>query len=108
MKWPKKPPAPEPEPEPEPERRQKKRKKHKEMLNLERKLKAEAKERRKIAHEAVRQRQQRRAENELNSASTQRISGAKLKTMSKKQLRGIKRVSVRPDGSKEFTNPWGQ
>ena len=88
-------------------KRDAKRKQKRKMLELERRLIAEAKERRRVHHELVEDRRRRRAENELNSSSTQRVNARKVKNMNKKQLRQIKRVSVNADGTKEFTSPWG-
>jgi hypothetical protein len=53
------------------------------------------------------EREQRRIANEYKNSSYQVIDGAKMKTMSKKQLRMVKKTSVNTKGQIELVNVWG-
>eukprot|EP00607_Mallomonas_marina_P003263 CAMPEP_0182427744 /NCGR_PEP_ID=MMETSP1167-20130531/19156_1 /TAXON_ID=2988 /ORGANISM="Mallomonas Sp, Strain CCMP3275" /LENGTH=132 /DNA_ID=CAMNT_0024610193 /DNA_START=253 /DNA_END=651 /DNA_ORIENTATION=+ len=53
------------------------------------------------------ERQQRRIANEQKSTSYQMINTGKLKGMSKKQLRMIRKTSVNEFGQVELVSPWG-
>lgn len=50
----------------------------------------------------------RRLENEKKAGTFQEIKPEKLKTMSKKQLRAIRKTSVNKNGQVEFVSPWAK
>lgn len=71
---------------------------------LERSMKAERFEEIARQKELRDQRQQQRMENELKSSSYQVLNHSKLKTMSKKQLRMVKKTSMNKNGQVELVN----
>jgi hypothetical protein len=76
--------------------------------SLEREIKEETK-RKKLAEKQRRdERKQRIMENEMKSSSYQVINASKLKTMSKKQLRMIKKTSMNKNGKVELVSPWAK
>lgn len=83
-----------------------KKAKHDQMKAVEREVK-EAKLKR-IEDEKARrlEKEQRRIANEYKSSSYQAIDPSKIKTMSKKQLRMIRKTSVNSKGQVELVNPW--
>lgn len=73
---------------------------------LENQLK-EAKKQRIAAAKALREeKEKRRVANEYKSSSYQLLNASKIKTMSKKQLRMVKKTSVNNKGQVELVNPW--
>eukprot|EP01041_Mallomonas_annulata_P008111 gene8111-16653_t len=54
------------------------------------------------------ERQQRKLVNEQKNSAYQMINPEKLKGMSKKQLRMIRKTSVNKAGQVEFVSPWGK
>lgn len=61
----------------------------------------------KLAEKVRREEQQkRRQENEYKNAITQELRPEKLKGMSKKQLRSVRKTSVNKQGQVELVNPW--
>jgi hypothetical protein len=53
------------------------------------------------------EKEKRRIANEYKNSSYQMIDATKMKTMSKKQLRMVKKTSVNSKGQVELVNPWG-
>ena len=84
---------------------------NKQKLLLARALEAEMKEatKQKVMEKRARKEEnlKRRAENEYKSASYQSINNEKLKGMSKKQLRNIKKTAVNKHGQVELVNLYG-
>lgn len=88
------------------EQKQAKKEQHEQMKAVEREMK-EAKLKR-IEDEKTRrlEKEQRRIANEYKSSAYQAINPSKMKTMSKKQLRRIKKTSVNSKGQVELVSPW--
>ncbi|EGZ10983.1 hypothetical protein PHYSODRAFT_264714 [Phytophthora sojae] len=80
-----------------------KRSKLKELKELQAEIKARRQAERDAKRQAREEKEKRRKENELKSASVQVISRThRLKTMSKKQLRNIKKTIVNKQGVVEY------
>jgi hypothetical protein len=88
------------------EEREELRKKKQQMLETERQMKEE--KRQKILEEKAKreEKQKRRMENEYKNSVYQMIKPEKLKTMSKKQLRAVRKTSMNQNGQVELVNPW--
>ena len=84
--------------------RRRKKQKLDDVKALERSLKTERLEEVARQKELRDQRQQKRMENELKSSSYQVLNHSKLKTMSKKQLRMVKKTSMNKNGQIELVN----
>ena len=69
---------------------------------IEARLRAERKESQAATRAKREEKRKRRAENELKSASVQALDPRRLKTMSKKQLRSVKRTRLNADGVVEY------
>ncbi|TDH65958.1 hypothetical protein CCR75_004899 [Bremia lactucae] len=80
-----------------------KRSKLKELKELQKEIKSRRQSEKDAVRQAREEKEKRRKENELKSASVQVISRThRLKTMSKKQLRNIKKTIVNKNGVVEY------
>eukprot|EP01038_Epipyxis_sp_PR26KG_P008223 gene8223-11129_t len=83
------------------------RNKNKEMKALENEM-IQSKKDKKIQERLLREeKMKRRMENEYKTSVYQTIKPEKLKGMSKKQLRMIKKTAMNKNGQVELVNPWG-
>ena len=77
------------------------------MKELERTMNEESRSKAIEERERREARVKQRADNEFKTATYQVVNPQKLKTMSKKQLRQIKKTSVSKSGAVEMVSPWG-
>ena len=90
------------------ERQEKRRKERKRMKDRERALIEKRKEKKREKRERRLANRKRKIENEMKSTTVQEITRLdKLKTMNKKQLKKIRRTSVRADGTVELVPLYG-
>mmetsp|Transcript_3447 Transcript_3447/g.5374 ORF Transcript_3447/g.5374 Transcript_3447/m.5374 type:complete len:145 (+) Transcript_3447:35-469(+) len=90
------------------EEKEKERQKKTIAKDLEREM-VEEKKRKKREEKTRREEQQkRRQDNEYKTTVYQQIKPEKLKGMSKKQLRSVKKTAVNKFGQVELVNPWGE
>lgn len=88
------------------EEKERERQQKRNVKELEREM-IEERKNAKLAEKARREEQQkRRQENEYKNAVTQELRPEKLKGMSKKQLRSVRKTSVNKQGQLELVNPW--
>jgi hypothetical protein len=74
---------------------------------LEKSMKEEKENKKQVEKARREEKQKRKMENEYKSSIYQEINPSKIKGMSKKQLRMIKKTSVnRKTGKIELVNPW--
>lgn len=76
------------------------------ILQLEREMKEESKKKREIQKEKRLENNKRRMANEYKNTSYQALNPEKIKTMSKKQLRMVRKTSMNKNGQVELVNPW--
>ncbi len=82
------------------------RQKQKALRAFEQELRDETKNKKVEARLRREEQQKRRAANEYKTVVTQQINASKIKGMSKKQLRSIKKTQVNKFGQVELVNPW--
>lgn len=89
------------------EEKEAERQKKRNIKELEREM-IEERKNAKLAEKTRREEQhKRRQENEYKAAITQELRPEKLKGMSKKQLRSVRKTSVNKQGQVELVSPWG-
>lgn len=89
------------------EEKQKLREKKDRVKIIEQQMKDDKAEKLDLEKKRREERQQRKIANEQKSTSFQMINPTKLKGMSKKQLRMIRKTSVNKFGQVELISPWG-
>ena len=87
--------------------RARKKRKRNRMRQLQSDIIEERKRRKRAEREAIEQKARRRADAEWRNGKIQIITnGNKIKKMSKRQLRQLRKISVDADGTKRLVNPW--
>jgi len=77
------------------------------VKELEKSMVAETKRKHQEVKEKREEKKKLRTENEFKNVSYQMLKPEKMKSMSKKQLRAVKKTSVNKDGKVELISPWG-
>ena len=89
------------------ELRERKKRKRNRMRELQADIIEQRKRRKRAERAAKEQKARRRADAEWRNGKIQVITnGNKIKKMSKRQLRQLRKVSVDADGTKRLVNPW--
>lgn len=87
--------------------RARKKRKHNRMRELQANITEERKQRKRAERTAQEEKERRRADAEWRTGNFQIVTnGNKIKKMSKRQLRKLRKISVDADGTKRLVNPW--
>eukprot|EP00981_Chlorochromonas_danica_P012008 scaffold4368_cov180-Ochromonas_danica.AAC.21 len=85
-----------------------KKQREKAARDLEKEMKEEKKRKKEEERQRREEQEKRRLANEFKTTTFQVIKADKIKGMSKKQLRMVKKTSMNKNGQLELVNPWAK